>query len=87
MKENTTDDLIAIDTGFCVHLITQKDWIVAFQPIDSTTVRPLNYGVGDTRETNLIAIEGEDKIYIKVKKKLIAPTNILFAPGIEESIL
>ena len=87
MKENTTDDLIAIDTGSCVHLITQKDWIVDFQPIDSTTAKPLYYGVGDTRETNSIAIEGEGKIYIKVKKNLISPTNVLFAPGIKGSIL
>ena len=87
MKENITGDLIAIDTGSCVHLITQKDWIVDFQPIDSTTAKPLYYGVGDTRETTPIAIEGEGKIYIKVKKNLMAPTGVLFAPGIEGSIL
>ena len=29
-RKNTTDNLIAIDTGSCVHLITNKDWIVDF---------------------------------------------------------
>ena len=45
------------------------------------------YGVGDTQETTPIAIEGKGKIYIKVKKNLIAPTYVLFAPRIKESIL
>ena len=78
---------MAIDTGSCVHLITQKDWIVDFQPIDSTTAKTLYYGVGDTLETNPIAVKGEGKIYIKVKKRIMAPTNVLFAPGIKESVL
>ena len=56
LKENTTDGLIVIDTGSCVHLFTQKDLVVDFQPISSTTAKQLYYGVGDARETNPIAI-------------------------------
>ena len=34
-----------------------------------------------------LPLEGEGKIYIKVKKNLISPTNVFFATGIKESIL
>ena len=75
MRENTADDLIAIDTRPCVHLITQKAWIVDFRPIDSITAKTLYCGVEDTRETNPIAIEGEGKIERRAQRKQLCKSR------------
>ena len=79
--------MIAIDTGSCVHLITNKDWIVDFHSDESTTTKELYYGIGDTEGKFPLKIKGEGKIYIKVKEDLLSPTNVLYAPDLKESIL
>ena len=79
--------MIAIDTGSCVHLITDKDWIVDFHSNESTTTKELYYGIGDTEDKFPLKIKGEGKIYIKVKEDLLSPTNVLYAPDLKESIL